>query len=158
MSFILFFPAYSLPRAKARLDRARQELELPGATRTARRQELLKKLQALSIYCSQIGDSRPISYCQFSPNSELLATASWSGLCKIWSLPDCSIARTLRGHTCNVSCIVFHPNATLTEEVVGENASPTCALASCASDGNYLANLMTDLFSKLQACWAPLNI
>ncbi|XP_046433071.1 U4/U6 small nuclear ribonucleoprotein Prp4 [Neodiprion virginianus] len=128
--------SYSLPRARDRLEKSREELELPGATRTARRQELLKKLQALSIYCSQIGDSRPISFCQFSPNSKLLATSSWSGLCKIWSVPECSIARTLRGHTCNVSCIVFHPNATLTEDMLGENASPTCVLASCASDGS----------------------
>ncbi|XP_015585441.1 U4/U6 small nuclear ribonucleoprotein Prp4 isoform X2 [Cephus cinctus] len=127
---------YSLPRAKARLDRARQELELPGATRTARRQELLKKLQALSIYCSQIGDTRPVSFCQFSPNSKVLATASWTGLCKLWSVPDCTLLRTLEGHTCNVSCIVFHPKATVSEEVFGESAGQTCVLASCASDGS----------------------
>ncbi|KAG6797243.1 U4/U6 small nuclear ribonucleoprotein Prp4 [Apis cerana] len=126
---------YSLPRAKARLDKARQDLELPTATRTARRQELLKKLQALTIYCSQIGDTRPISFCQFSPNSKVLATASWSGLCKLWSVPDCTLLRTLKGHTCNVGCIVFHPKATITEEVVGERAGQTCVLASCASDG-----------------------
>lgn len=73
----IFATGYSLPRAKLRLDEARKEQELPEATRTARRQELQKKLQALSIYCSQIGDTRPISYCQFSPDSKLLATASW---------------------------------------------------------------------------------
>jgi len=68
---------YSLPRAKQRLEEAHKEQELPEATRTARRQELQKKLQAVSIYCSQIGDTRPISYCQFSPDSKLLATSSW---------------------------------------------------------------------------------
>lgn len=71
------FTEYSLARAKARLEAAREERELAEATHTARRQELQKKLQALSIYCSQIGDSRPISYCHFSPDSELLATSSW---------------------------------------------------------------------------------
>jgi len=71
------FPDYSLPRAKVRLEKAREELAQPEATRTARRQETQKKLQALSIYASQIGDTRPISYCQFSPNSQLLATSSW---------------------------------------------------------------------------------
>lgn len=110
---------------------------MPGATRTARRQELLKKLQALSIYCSQIGDTRPISFCQFSPNSKILATASWSGLCKLWSVPDCTLLRTLQGHTCNVSCIVFHPNVSLSEDVLGDGAGQTCVLASCASDGTY---------------------
>lgn len=92
-------------------------------------------MQALTIYCSQIGDTRPISFCQFSPNSKVLATASWSGLCKLWSVPDCTLLRTLKGHTCNVGCIVFHPKATITEEVVGERTGQTCILASCASDG-----------------------
>lgn len=140
--------AYSLPRAKARLGKARQDLELPTATRTARRQELLKKLQALTIYCSQIGDTRPISFCQFSPNSKLLATASWSGLCKIWSVPDCTLLRTLKGHTCNVGCIVFHPKATITEEVVGEKSGQTCVLASCASDGIFIVPKFYDIHSK----------
>lgn len=127
--------AYSLPRAKARLDKARQDLELPTATRTAKRQELLKRLQALSIYCSQIGDTRPISSCQFSPDSKFLATASWSGLCKLWSVPDCTLLRTLKGHACNVSCIVFHPKATITEDVIDNSTGQTCVLASCATDG-----------------------
>ncbi|XP_033221362.1 U4/U6 small nuclear ribonucleoprotein Prp4 isoform X2 [Belonocnema kinseyi] len=127
---------YSLPRAKARLDNARRELELPGATRTARRQELLKKLQALSIYCSQIGDTRPISYCQFSPNSKVLATASWSGNCNLWSVPDCTLLRTLKSHNCNVGCIVFHPKATLSEDILAEETGQICVLASCSVDGS----------------------
>jgi U4/U6 small nuclear ribonucleoprotein PRP4 len=34
-------------------------------------------LQTFCNYSSQVGDDRPISVCQFSPNSKLLATASW---------------------------------------------------------------------------------
>ncbi|GLG92426.1 Protein will die slowly, partial [Gryllus bimaculatus] len=113
---------YSLPRAKARLEQARKEKEVADATRTARRQELQKKLQALSIYCSQIGDTRPISYCQFSPDSKM------SGLCKLWSVPNCELLKTLRGHNCNVGAIVFHPKAM-------EDETTVCALASCAADG-----------------------
>lgn len=75
--FILFYLGYSLPRAKARLDKARYELHQPEASRTARRQELQKRLQSLSIYASQIGDTRPISFCQFSPDSKMLVTSSW---------------------------------------------------------------------------------
>ncbi len=129
---------YSLPRAKARLNNAREELTLSGATRTARRQELLKKLQALTIYCSQIGDTRPISYCQFSPDSKLLATSSWSGLCKLWSVPNCTQVRTLKGHACNVGCIIFHPKATINEEVLGDRPGQTCVMASCAADGIFI--------------------
>ncbi|EZA53715.1 hypothetical protein DMN91_007730 [Ooceraea biroi] len=127
--------AYSLPRAKARLEKAREDLKLPTATRTAKRQELLKKLQALSIYCSQIGDTRPISSCQFSPNSKILATSSWSGLCKLWSVPDCTLLRTLKGHSVQVHCIVFHPKATITEDVIGDGAGQTCVMATCGLDG-----------------------
>lgn len=73
----LWIADYSLPRAKDRLEEARRMKELSSTTRTAKNQELQKKLHLLSIHSSQIGDTRPISYCQFSPNSQLLATASW---------------------------------------------------------------------------------
>lgn len=33
--------------------------------------------QNLNNFCSQIGDDRPISFCHFSSNSKMLATASW---------------------------------------------------------------------------------
>ncbi|XP_008549411.1 U4/U6 small nuclear ribonucleoprotein Prp4 [Microplitis demolitor] len=126
---------YSLKRAGARLQRARQDLALSGATRTAHQQELLRKLQSLSTYCSQVGDTRPISWCQFSPDSKILATSSWSGICKLWSVPDCELLRTLNGHTRLAGCIVFHPKATITEPVVGPTAGSTCVMASCDADG-----------------------
>jgi U4/U6 small nuclear ribonucleoprotein PRP4 len=74
----MWLAEYSLPRAKERLALAKtSELEVDDMTKTAKRQELLKKLHAMSIYCSQIGDTRPISSCQFSPNSKMLVTGSW---------------------------------------------------------------------------------
>ena len=33
--------------------------------------------QALTNFCSQIGDDRPLSFGKFSPNGEMLATSSW---------------------------------------------------------------------------------
>lgn len=125
----LWLAQYSLARARQRLEAAREELRLPEATRTARRQEVHKRLQAVSIFASQIGDTRPISYCQFSPNSQMLATASWSGICKVWSIPDCKQIHTLRGHQCNVGAVIFHPNASTDSQAV-------CTLASCAADGS----------------------
>lgn len=121
---------YSIPRARERLQLAREEAKRPGAEKAARTQELHKALRNLANSASQVGDERPISFCQFSPNSELLATASWSGLCKLWSLPSCKLVRVLRGHNERAGSIVWHPQATL-------SLSPsTLNLASCAADGS----------------------
>ncbi|XP_065140264.1 U4/U6 small nuclear ribonucleoprotein Prp4 [Paramisgurnus dabryanus] len=125
----LWLAKYSLPRAVQRLDDARALKEVPESIRTVRQQELHKNLRNLNNFCSQIGDDRPISYCQFSPNSKMLVTASWSGLCKLWKVPDCTLVRTLRGHNTNVGAISFHPQATLTLEESDVN------MASCAADG-----------------------
>ncbi|XP_058279139.1 U4/U6 small nuclear ribonucleoprotein Prp4 isoform X1 [Hirundo rustica] len=135
----LWLANYSLPRAAKRLEEARLLKEIPEATRTSQRQELHKSLRSLNNFCSQIGDDRPLSYCHFSPNSKLLATACWSGLCKLWSVPDCNLVHTLRGHSTNVGAIVFHPKATVSLD------KKDISLASCAADGSVkLWNLESD--------------
>ncbi|KAJ7426832.1 U4/U6 small nuclear ribonucleoprotein Prp4 [Willisornis vidua] len=126
----LWLANYSLPRAAKRLEEARLLKEVPEATRTSQRQELHKSLRSLNNFCSQIGDDRPLSYCHFSPNSKLLATACWSGLCKLWSVPDCNLVHTLRGHSTNVGAVVFHPKATVSLD------KKDVSLASCAADGS----------------------
>ncbi|XP_046437636.1 U4/U6 small nuclear ribonucleoprotein Prp4-like [Daphnia pulex] len=125
----LWLAYYSLPRAKQRLSNVKLESEIPESTRTAKRQEMVKRMRGMNIMCSQVGDGRPISYCQFSPSGNLLATASWSGLCKLWNVPDCTLSHSLRGHKCSVGAIVFHPQATLSLEPSELN------MASCSMDG-----------------------
>lgn len=83
----------------------------------------------MSDYGSQVGDNRPISFCRFSPDSKMLVTSSWSGLCKLWSVPDCAPIRTLRGHKERVGAIVWHPRACIGQGTGELN------LASCAADG-----------------------
>ncbi|XP_077986471.1 U4/U6 small nuclear ribonucleoprotein Prp4-like [Glandiceps talaboti] len=121
---------YSLPRAEARLEEARNYKQIPDSQKNAKRQELHRFIRSLSNQCSQIGDTRPISSCQFSPNGKLLVTSSWSGLCKLWSIPQCELVRTLNGHKHNVGNIVFHPQATLSVQ------NSTCCMASCSTDGS----------------------
>lgn len=121
---------FSFPRAKERIAKLKEEVVMSDATKMAKQQEVQKKIKALDVEASQIADTRPISWCAFSPNSQVLATASWSGLCKLWSVPDCKELKVLRGHTANVGCIAFHPKATLSL-----NESEAC-LASCAQDGS----------------------
>ncbi|XP_075041546.1 U4/U6 small nuclear ribonucleoprotein Prp4-like [Mixophyes fleayi] len=73
----LWIAQYSLPRALKRLGAARGQRSIPESTRTSLKQELDKSLTSLNNFCSQIGDDRPLSFCHFSPNSRLLATACW---------------------------------------------------------------------------------
>ena len=121
---------YSIPRAKERLKRLKVESELPEKTRMAAQQEVQKKVKSLDVMASQIADTRPVSFCQFSPDSKMLATASWSGVCKLWNVEDCSEVRSLRGHTTHVGAIVWSPTA----QVELGNSEP--CLASCSSDGS----------------------
>ncbi|KAL4219446.1 U4/U6 small nuclear ribonucleoprotein Prp4 [Mactra antiquata] len=124
----LWIAEYSIPRAKARIKKEKQDSHF-AAQKSVFSQDIQKRLRSVTNECSQIGDTRPLSFCQFSPNSKMLVTASWSGLCKLWSIPDCNEIRTLRGHNCNVGAIVFHPQATIGLE------DTACCMASCSQDG-----------------------
>ncbi|XP_059044840.1 U4/U6 small nuclear ribonucleoprotein Prp4 [Achroia grisella] len=159
----LWIARYSLPRAKRRLNKAREELKLAGSVRAAAKQESQRRASAISTYCSQVGDSRPISFCRFSGDSKMLITSSWSGLSKIWSVPECTPLQVLKGHTCNVSAATFHPAATIPDHFLekinavkdseeGQLAMDTsgdstsvCSMASCAYDGTvHLWNFVSE--------------
>jgi len=62
------------------------------------RKRVYTRLKTYGNLGSQIGDERPISQVRFSPDSKYLATGSWSGGVKIWNIPACDVAHTLRGH------------------------------------------------------------
>lgn len=119
---------YSLPRAKERLEKAKSMLELPSATRAGRMVELQKRLQSLAPLCSQVGDNRPVSGCAFNDDSSLLLTSSWSGLCKVWTVPDCDLKQTLRGHASYVGGVAFRSKVSLDDVHV-------VSMASCGHDG-----------------------
>nr|CAH8843309.1 unnamed protein product [Trichobilharzia regenti] len=121
---------FSLTRAKVRLDRARTYYaNAPASQRKAKQQEYHKVLRNTNLLCSQVGDVRPLSMCRFSPDGKQLATASWSGLCRLWSMPDCNLVLNLRGHSAPACAIVWHPQA-------GLQAEQQLALASSAQDGS----------------------
>ncbi|GBP64165.1 hypothetical protein EVAR_35554_1 [Eumeta japonica] len=160
----LWIAKYSLPRAKERLAYAREQMATAGSVRAAAKQDSQRRASAMSIYCSQIGDTRPLSFCRFSSDSKMLITASWSGMVKVWSVPGCVPLHTLRGHTHNVSAAVFRPDTTTPQyfldkieasekagkdqepmEVTSEQPSEACTMASCAYDGTvHLWNFKSD--------------
>ena len=135
----LYLAEYSLHRAKQRIMKLKKNLKNSESDIAVKTQEIHRKSRALVNFCSQIGDSRPLSHCQFSPNGKLLVTASWSGLCKLWSVPDGNEVRVLKGHTERVGAIVFHPRATVDLEETALN------MVSCATNGNIqMWNLVDD--------------
>ncbi|KAK4304526.1 hypothetical protein Pmani_023519 [Petrolisthes manimaculis] len=126
----MFLVNYSIPRARARLKREHLENMVPEATRTAKRQEVQNKLRSFSLLSSQNADGRPVSYCSFSPNGKYLATSSWSGLVKLWTVSNCREEQVFSGHNSYVDCVEWHPNATLNMEPSALN------LVSCGRDGS----------------------
>ncbi|XP_065653332.1 U4/U6 small nuclear ribonucleoprotein Prp4-like [Hydra vulgaris] len=126
----LFIANYSIPRTRDRLRKTKEDLKKLESVTAAKVQEVHRKTQSLVNFCSQIGDNRPLSYCQFSPDSSLLATSSWSGLCKLWSVPEGNEIRVLRGHNERVGGIIFHPRATI-------DLDPSLVnMVSCSVDGS----------------------
>ncbi|KAI8917951.1 WD40-repeat-containing domain protein [Entophlyctis helioformis] len=120
---------YSLPRAKARLDLQKAEIDVPFAQRKKTKHEWYTSLQGFETRSLQFGDERPMGFCGFTPNSKILATASWSGLIKLWSVPDSQQVAVLRGHKERVSGLAFHPQSTLGLSTAAVN------MVSGAADG-----------------------
>ncbi|KAI9350151.1 WD40-repeat-containing domain protein [Obelidium mucronatum] len=106
---------WSLPRASERIAAQRAELQVGVMSRKKTKLEWFTNLKSFSFGASQIADERPLSFCTFAPNSRLLATGSWSGLVKIWSIPNCEPLLTLKGQKERVSGIAFHPGSTLSQ-------------------------------------------
>jgi U4/U6 small nuclear ribonucleoprotein PRP4 len=119
----------SLRTAKKRIESQKIKNQLPDIEKSSKMQESYRYVRGFTNYCSEVGDTRPLSFCRFSPNSEMIVVASWSGVCKLWSVPDCKLLKTLNGHDCNCSSAVFHPQATLTQSTKSVN------LASSSFDG-----------------------
>jgi len=104
---------YSLRRSRDRLKKARLRLSRPedDAEETAGKQKMHTRLRNFGNYSSQIGDQRPLTWCSFSPKGDFLATSSLSGLCKLWSIPNCEHVKTLKGHNTRAGTIIWHPQA-----------------------------------------------
>uniref|UniRef100_A0ACD5WZC0 Uncharacterized protein n=1 Tax=Avena sativa TaxID=4498 RepID=A0ACD5WZC0_AVESA len=100
---------YSLPRAKGRVERAKRRLADPDEDPEAEADLVVKQAGEFVLECSEIGDDRPLTGCSFSRDASMLATSSWSGIIKIWSMPQITKIATLKGHTERATDVAFSP-------------------------------------------------
>lgn len=89
-------------------------------------QELLQ-IPEFEMSMVQFADPSCVSKGCFSPDTKYFATSGWSGLCKIWSIPDCNLKTTLLGHINRAIDIQFHPS-------FGNNSPANAALATSGAD------------------------
>ncbi|TIB99812.1 RNA processing-related protein [Wallemia mellicola] len=121
---------YSIPRsrAKRRIEKERDDWAKPLKSIVDARKRTFEYIKSFNVLGSQVGDSRPISQVKFSPDSQLLATGSWTGNIKLWDIPNCNHQMTLRGHDGLVGGVDWHPQATLNQ------SKSTVNLASGSQD------------------------
>lgn len=112
---------YSLPRAKARIQRQKEESSIPLRTHMKHRKAIKEKLGGFELFGSQIAGDRPVSITRFSPDGETIAAGNWSGGIKLLSVPNLEEKRTLRGHTGIVGGISWFPGATLPTSGISES-------------------------------------
>ncbi|KAG5300966.1 U4/U6 small nuclear ribonucleoprotein Prp4 [Histoplasma ohiense] len=124
---------YSLPRAKARVERQKEESTISLRTHIKHRKAVKEKLQSFDLYGSQIAGERPVSILRFAPDGQTLAAGNWGGGIKLLNVPNLDENVTLRGHTDRVGGISWYPGATKPESNVSESS---VNLASGGGEGN----------------------
>jgi len=125
----------SLEAAKRRIEREREEREAmkdPAVSHTPFQSysDRLHRIEKFSNFSSEIGDVRPLSSVAFSQDSIKLATASWSGMGKIWQIvPTTTLQYELKGHREAVTDIGWNPKP-VSEDGVN--------VATCSMDGTVM--------------------
>ncbi|KTW26846.1 uncharacterized protein T551_03308 [Pneumocystis jirovecii RU7] len=104
---------YSLNRARIRIARQKLESRIPLMKIVNHRKTINKRLKTYVSMGSQIGADRPVGIARFSPNSQYIASGSWSGTCKLYSVPDLEEKYKFRGHIDKIGGITWNPGATI---------------------------------------------
>lgn len=124
---------FSLPRAKARVARLKDESTIPLRTHVKHRKAVKEKLQGFDLYGSQIAGERPVSICRFAPDGQTVAAGNWGGGIKLLSVPNLEEKANFKGHTDRVGGLSWFPGATLPSY----NVSPSSVnLMSGGGEGN----------------------
>jgi U4/U6 small nuclear ribonucleoprotein PRP4 len=104
---------YSLPQAKARIARQREEATIPLRTHIKHRKQIKERLATFDLFGTQIAGERSVSITRFSPSSKIIAAGNWGGGIKLLDVPSLDEKTTLRGHTGIVGGISWFPGSTL---------------------------------------------
>ena len=54
----------------------------------------------------EIADDRPSAACEFAPGGRALGTGAWSGLVKLWSVPECQRLLNIKAHEDRITGIL----------------------------------------------------
>lgn len=134
-----FMAKYSIPMSYHRLRQNKERFENENSIQAETdRNEFRKDLEnRLTVHMSQIGDSRPLTCCRFSPDAAMLATASFSPEVKVWANPSGELLHNLSGHTERVHTVAWHPSfrSEISKTEVGLEG---CALASGDAAGRII--------------------
>jgi len=132
----IWIAKYSIVRAKHRIDREKERRKREESNDEAfileeerQQKRIFDRLQKFAFTSSEIGDERPLSFCTFASDSEHLATAGWSGLCKIWTISGMRLEMVMSGHRERVTSIAFHPDA-----YTGQHSTSAVNLATSSFD------------------------
>ena len=124
---------YSLPRAKARIQRQKEEAGIPLRAHVKHRKAIKERLQGFELFGTQIAGERPVSITRFAPSGSMVAAGNWGGGIRLLDVPNMDTKRTLRGHTDRIGGITWFPGATTQEASV---SSQSVNLASGGGEGN----------------------
>lgn len=119
--------AYSLERAKRRIQSEKAYRSMHPATVKDERTALYNRVRSFGLLGSQVGSERPLSACVFSPDAQLIATGDFSGGCRLWSTKDCALVSHMDAvHVSRIGALAFSP---------ASSSSSSPHLASCDNDG-----------------------
>lgn len=113
---------YSLPRARDRVLRQREDSAIPLRTHIKHRKTIKEKLAGFELFGTQIAGERPVSITRFAPNGEVIAAGNWGGGIKLLDVPNLDEKATLRGHTGIVGGLAWYPGSTLPSSNVSSDS------------------------------------
>jgi U4/U6 small nuclear ribonucleoprotein PRP4 len=124
--------AFSLPRAKRRLEFQKAETEISMREHVKFRKDVKQRFSGLSLLGSQMASDRSLSSLRFSPNGKTIAVGALGGNVKLFDSTSLDETMLLRGHHEIVSGLSWMPGATLEESGVSPS---TVNLATGGGEG-----------------------